>query len=65
MHSYQRARCRRETTPMTDGSRKSIVIIGGGASGTILAMHLMRSKNPDIRVTIIEKRDRAGTGLFG
>ena len=50
---------------MTDGSRKSIVIIGGGASGTILAMRLMRSKKPDIRVTIIEKRDRAGTGLFG
>ncbi|RWJ17944.1 MAG: hypothetical protein EOR26_32605, partial [Mesorhizobium sp.] len=33
----------------------SIVIVGGGASGVVLAAHLLKSPNPDLRVTLIEK----------
>lgn len=41
----------------------SIVIIGGGASGVILAAHLLRSDNPDLRVTLVDKNGRFGQGL--
>lgn len=44
-------------------SRRSIVIIGGGASGVIMAAHLLRSDDPDLRVTLVEKRDEVGKGL--
>lgn len=39
-----------------------VVIIGGGASGVLMAAHLLR-KSPDIRVTIIERRERLGAGI--
>ena len=45
------------------GTGKSIVIIGGGASGVLLAAHLLRSPDPDLRVTLIEKQGRFGQGL--
>ena len=32
----------------------SIIIVGGGASGVVLAAHLLKSTNPDLRVTLIE-----------
>lgn len=48
---------------MSGRPRTSIAIIGGGASGVILAMHLLRSPRPDLRVTLIEKRDRVGRGM--
>ena len=43
-----------------------ILIIGGGASGTLLACHLLKTKQADITVSVIEKRSRIGFGLaFG
>ncbi|SFV37361.1 Uncharacterized NAD(P)/FAD-binding protein YdhS [Devosia crocina] len=42
---------------------RSITIIGGGASGVLLAAHLLRSDDPDLRVTLIEKQGRFGQGL--
>ena len=43
--------------------RLSIAIIGGGASGVLLAAHLLRDPAADIRVTLIEKRDELGRGV--
>jgi len=43
--------------------KRSIVIVGGGASGVILALHLLKSPLPDLRVTIVEKRQSFGRGL--
>ncbi len=48
---------------MGEGGPVSIVVVGGGASGVILAAHLMRRADPDVRVTVIEKGDRIGPGL--
>ncbi len=45
------------------GGGKSIIIIGGGASGVILAAHLLRSPDPDLRVTLVERQGRFGQGL--
>jgi uncharacterized NAD(P)/FAD-binding protein YdhS len=42
---------------------RSIVIIGGGASGVLMAAHLLRGGNPDLDVTIVEKRPSLGRGL--
>lgn len=42
---------------------KSITIIGGGASGVLLAAHLLRSDDPDLRVTLIERQGQFGQGL--
>ncbi|TGQ74571.1 MAG: FAD-dependent oxidoreductase [Mesorhizobium sp.] len=41
----------------------SIIIVGGGASGVVLAAHLLKSANPDLRVTLIEKRPHFGQGI--
>ncbi|WP_137930236.1 FAD/NAD(P)-binding protein [Mesorhizobium comanense] len=45
------------------GSSNSIIIVGGGASGVVLAAHLLKSANPDLRVTLIEKRPHFGQGI--
>jgi len=45
------------------GGRLAIIIIGGGASGVLLATHLLRDPDADIRVTLIEKRPVFGQGL--
>lgn len=42
---------------------RSIVIVGGGASGVLLAAHLLRGRSGDVRVTIIEKQPVLGRGL--
>ncbi|HEY8577312.1 MAG TPA: FAD-dependent oxidoreductase [Devosia sp.] len=42
---------------------KTITIIGGGASGVLLAAHLLRSDDPDLRVTLIERQGQLGQGL--
>ncbi|TPK20807.1 FAD-dependent oxidoreductase [Mesorhizobium sp. B2-5-9] len=42
---------------------RSIIIVGGGASGVVLAAHLLKSPNPDLRVTLIEKRPHFGQGI--
>jgi len=45
------------------GSIGSIVIVGGGASGILLAAHLLRRSDDRLRVTLIEKRGQLGRGL--
>jgi len=42
---------------------KSITIVGGGASGVLLAAHLLRSDDPDLRVTLLERQGQFGQGL--
>ncbi|MER9487875.1 FAD/NAD(P)-binding protein [Mesorhizobium sp. M0028] len=41
----------------------SIIIVGGGASGVVLAAHLLKSPNPDLRVSLVEKRPHFGQGM--
>lgn len=50
-------------TPAPLPARKSITIVGGGASGVLLAAHLLRSADPDLRITLIEKQGHYGQGL--
>ncbi len=40
-----------------------VAIIGGGASGTLLAVGLLRSARAPLRVALVERRGRAGLGL--
>lgn len=44
-------------------TRPHILIIGGGASGVLLAAHLLRDPDADIRITLIEKRGEVGRGV--
>jgi uncharacterized NAD(P)/FAD-binding protein YdhS len=39
-----------------------VIIIGGGASGVLLACHLLRDPDEDLDVTLIEKRPTVGRG---
>ncbi|SMQ86192.1 Uncharacterized NAD(P)/FAD-binding protein YdhS [Devosia lucknowensis] len=48
---------------MTTTARRSVTIIGGGASGVLLAAHLLRDPETDIRVTLLERRGQFGQGL--
>lgn len=48
---------------MTSNNPRSVVIVGGGASGVLLASQLLRSPDPDLRVTLIERQGRFGQGL--
>jgi uncharacterized NAD(P)/FAD-binding protein YdhS len=41
----------------------SVVIVGGGASGVLLAAHLLRDPTSNVRVTIVEKSNRVGHGM--
>jgi uncharacterized NAD(P)/FAD-binding protein YdhS len=40
-----------------------IVIVGGGASGVLLACHLLRSFSGNIKVTLVEKNPAIGRGI--
>src|SRR5687768_3131970 len=46
---------------------KRITIIGGGASGTLRAIHLMRfGRGTDVEINLVEERSRVGRGVaFG
>ena len=48
---------------MSAENGKHISIVGGGASGVLLACHLLRNDDDDIRVTLIEKRPVVGRGM--
>jgi uncharacterized NAD(P)/FAD-binding protein YdhS len=48
---------------MTGQHRLSVTIVGGGASGVLVAAHLLADPARDLRVTLIEKTDRIGQGL--
>jgi uncharacterized NAD(P)/FAD-binding protein YdhS len=39
------------------------IIIGGGASGALLATHLLRNPSSEFRVTLIERRREVGRGV--
>ncbi|QDE95235.1 hydroxyacylglutathione hydrolase [Myxococcus xanthus] len=40
-----------------------VAIVGGGASGTLLAVHLLRSARAPLHVALVERSARAGLGL--
>jgi uncharacterized NAD(P)/FAD-binding protein YdhS len=42
---------------------KRIIIIGGGASGVLLACHILRRRVDDLGVTLIERRRDVGRGI--
>jgi uncharacterized NAD(P)/FAD-binding protein YdhS len=42
---------------------RHVVIVGGGASGVLLACHLLRHESENIRVTLIEKNPAIGRGI--
>lgn len=44
-------------------ARLSVLVIGGGASGVLLAAQLLAEGRDDIRVTIVERRDVIGRGV--
>ncbi|MGZ8666129.1 MAG: FAD/NAD(P)-binding protein [Solirubrobacterales bacterium] len=45
-------------------ARSTVAIIGGGASGTLLATQLLRRMHPEgMRVVLVERRPRIGPGL--
>lgn len=43
--------------------KKSFVIIGGGASGVLLAAQLLKSADPDLRIVLVERSGVFGRGL--
>src|ERR1700732_3281094 len=48
---------------MKTPSRRTIVIIGGGLSGTALAIQLLLQAVVDVHITIIEPRQSLGRGV--
>jgi uncharacterized NAD(P)/FAD-binding protein YdhS len=48
---------------VTTSGSPSVTIIGGGASGVLLAAHLLRDPARDIRVTLLERRGQYGQGV--
>ncbi len=40
-----------------------VIIIGGGASGVLLAAHLLRGQHASLHVTMVEQRDELGAGI--
>jgi uncharacterized NAD(P)/FAD-binding protein YdhS len=47
---------------MATSERVDVAIIGGGAAGTLTAVHLLRA-GPPVRVAIVERADRLGRGI--
>lgn len=45
------------------GTGNRVVIVGGGASGVLLACHLLRDPNVPLAVTLIERRADIGQGV--
>src|SRR5277367_4763487 len=48
---------------MSEFSPSRILIVGGGASGALMAAHLLRGRPKNLAVTIIETRAELGRGL--
>src|SRR5882757_36022 len=46
-----------------NASARSIAVIGGGASGALIAAHLLKACGDDVRLTLIEPRAQIGRGL--
>jgi uncharacterized NAD(P)/FAD-binding protein YdhS len=47
----------------TKAGARSIAVVGGGASGALMAAHLLKRAADDVRVTLIEPRVQIGRGL--
>lgn len=45
------------------GALKSFIVVGGGASGVMLAAQLLKSDDPALRITLVEKSGSFGRGL--
>ncbi|WP_241630581.1 FAD-dependent oxidoreductase, partial [Rosenbergiella nectarea] len=43
--------------------KRQIVIVGGGFSGTALAIQLLRQNDDQVAITLIEPRDDLGEGV--
>src|ERR1700678_2527371 len=48
---------------MSKFPRQHVAIVGGGASGALMAAHLLRASPPNLSVTIVETRAQLGRGL--
>ena len=48
---------------MSKFASQRIVIVGGGASGALMAAHLLRERPANLSVTIVETRSELGRGL--
>src|SRR6202021_1619762 len=48
---------------MSKFASQRIVIVGGGASGALMAAHLLRERPANLSVTIVETRAELGRGL--
>ncbi|WP_312000578.1 FAD/NAD(P)-binding protein [Bradyrhizobium altum] len=48
---------------MTDSAGRHVIIVGGGASGVLLAYQLLHQSSCDLRVTLIEQRPDIGRGI--
>lgn len=49
---------------MSDPVKSSpVIVVGGGATGVILAAHLLKSDDPNLRVTLVERGPAFGQGL--
>jgi uncharacterized NAD(P)/FAD-binding protein YdhS len=51
------------TTPSMKADARSIAIVGGGASGALIAAHLLKQGGDDVHLTLIEPRAQIGRGL--
>jgi uncharacterized NAD(P)/FAD-binding protein YdhS len=49
--------------PVAAGDGRHIIVVGGGASGVLLACQLLRDPDNAISVTLIEKRQAIGCGM--
>jgi uncharacterized NAD(P)/FAD-binding protein YdhS len=45
------------------GGRTDAIVVGGGASGALMALHLLRGGDSPIHVTLIENNPRIGRGI--
>ena len=53
----------RATKPLFAESWADVIIVGGGASGALLACHLLRDPACKLRVALIEKGSEVGRGI--
>lgn len=45
------------------GAVFDVVVVGGGASGTLVLIQLLRSEGPSLRIAVVEPRPRLGEGV--
>jgi uncharacterized NAD(P)/FAD-binding protein YdhS len=49
--------------PVANETSKTIVIVGGGLSGALVAIQLLQRASPPLRVVVIEPRAEVGRGI--